>query len=857
LAGLFREAVAHPDKSSNWVSVLNWPAAILQPPKRSGKRHNLCAIIKNRISGFLGTVSSPADIQSRANHSHRSTLPSSTLLSHAVAAKLEDGNLRAAIRILTSEEAPEPPSSESVAKLQEKHPPASELDSSLPSTSQFPSLAVNEEEVRHAVLSFPGGSSGGPDGLRPQHLRDLVLCRENGGDFLSALTAFTNLVLAGQCPTEVARIFFGGRLLAFKKKTGGVRPIVVGFTLRRLSSKCANAFGVSRLVSYFSPKQLGVGLSGGCEAAVHSARRFLDAMPPNHVFVKLDFHNAFNSLHRSDMLRSVADRVPELYAYCSSAYGSSSLLFHGSYTLLSQEGPQQGDPLGPLLFCNTIHPLLLSLQADLNMGYLDDLSVGGPVDAIADDVVKISTAGQKLGLTLNAAKCELIAHPDLVVEDPLLRSFQRVTVPEASLLGAPLFEGPALDQAWLRCCGDLSRAVERLKLIGSQEALTLLRASFSAPRVMHLMRCSPSWEHPGLQIFDDQLRSAISHITNSDLSDIQWLQASLPVRDGGLGVRRVASLALPAFIASAASTLPLQANILSDCICSAVECRYLKDSLSVWSAIFGSPPELLPSKQSFWDQPVVASDRARVEASLDSQFRSASFLAATSRHSGDWLFALPIASCGLKLDDEAVRVAVGLRLGLEVCVPHPCRCGSLVDAYGLHSLVCKQAPGRSSRHHMLNDVVARSFTAAGIPVVKEPAGLFRRDGKRPDGLTLLPFEGGKPLTWDVTVVCSTAESYIDLAAQSPGAVAEMAAARKEEKYSDLLSHYLFQPIAVETLGAINDSACDFLNKLGRRISFCTGDDREVSYLFQRISVSVQRFNAVLLFDSFDLSALAD
>ena len=43
----------------------------------------------------------------------------------------------------------------------------------------------------------------------------------------------------------------------------------------------------------------------------------------------------------------------------------------------------------------------------------------------------------------------------------------------------------------------------------------------------------------------------------------------------------------------------------------------------------------------------------------------ASFLAATARHSGDWLFALPIASCGLKLDDEAVRVAVGLRLGLD------------------------------------------------------------------------------------------------------------------------------------------------------------------------------------------------
>ena len=67
----------------------------------------------------------------------------------------------------------------------------------------------------------------------------------------------------------------------------------------------------------------------------------------------------------------------------------------------------------------------------------------------------------------------------------------------------------------------------------------------------------------------------------------------------------------------------------------------------------------------------------------------------SSQHSGDWLFALPIASCGLRLDDEAVRVAVGLRLGLELCTPHQCHCGSLVDARGLHSFVCRRAPGRS------------------------------------------------------------------------------------------------------------------------------------------------------------------
>ena len=147
----------------------------------------------------------------------------------------------------------------------------------------------------------------------------MVMCRESGHDFLTALTAFINLVLSGGCPSEVAPIFFGGRLLALNKKSGGVRPIAIGFSLRRLASKCANSFGTNNLKSYFHPHQLGVGISGGCEAAIHSARRHLEAMPTDYVWVKPHFTNAFNSLHRHDMLSAVHSRIPEIYAYCHSA----------------------------------------------------------------------------------------------------------------------------------------------------------------------------------------------------------------------------------------------------------------------------------------------------------------------------------------------------------------------------------------------------------------------------------------------------------------------------------------------------------------------------------------------------------
>ena len=73
--------------------------------------------------------------------------------------------------------------------------------------------------------------------------------------------------------------------------------------------------------------------------------------------------------------------------------------------------------------------------------------------------------------------------------DKQLKSFQRVEPKDATLLGVPLFSGPVLDQAWSDRCDDLSKAVKRLCHLGSHDALILLRSSFSAQKVLHLLHC--------------------------------------------------------------------------------------------------------------------------------------------------------------------------------------------------------------------------------------------------------------------------------------------------------------------------------------------------------------------------------
>ena len=111
-----------------------------------------------------------------------------------------------------------------------------------------------------------------------------------------------------------------------------------------------------------------------------------------------------------------------------------------------------------------------------------------------------------------------------------------------------------------------------------------------------------------------------------------------------------------------------------------------------------APLEPLESSQRAWDAPLLARDLRSVEDAASSPLHRARLLAATAAHGSESIFALPITACGLRLSDEAIRVAIGLRLGLSLCEPHPCPCGSFVDARGLHGLSCKRSTGRSTRH---------------------------------------------------------------------------------------------------------------------------------------------------------------
>jgi hypothetical protein len=254
-----------------------------------------------------------------------------------------------------------------------------------------------------------------------------------------------------------------------------------------------------------------------------------------------------------------------------------------------------------------------------------------------------------------------------------------------------------------------------------------------------------------------------------------------------------------------------------------------------------SPPAGLSAKlQLSWDTPVIQLDMRSVFVATATAEDRAQLFAIMSPHASEWLFALPISSCGLHLDDEAVRIAVGLRLGLHLCQTrlYPCgRCGSTVDTLGMHGLSRKRSSGRATRHHLTERPVYRALRRADVPAAKEPADLTRIDGKRPDGLTPIPWQGGRSLTRDATVLDTFAASYLAVNSISAGGVCAAAIARKSAKYASLtygkkVCLYIYLLIAVETLDTINSEALNFLVELGRRIAANSKDNRAALLLLQ-------------------------
>ena len=143
---------------------------------------------------------------------------------------------------------------------------------------------------------------------------------------MASLGGLLSLILEGRTPPNIHPLFIGAHLTALTKKSGGTHHIAGGCTLRRLAAKYACFHALESILALLSPHQLGFGVPGRADAAIHAARIYLSQIPNNKALLKVDFRNVFNSIRRDKMLEAVEAYIPQLLPFVHSAYSAPSIL---------------------------------------------------------------------------------------------------------------------------------------------------------------------------------------------------------------------------------------------------------------------------------------------------------------------------------------------------------------------------------------------------------------------------------------------------------------------------------------------------------------------------------------------------
>lgn len=441
-------------------------------------------------------------------------------------------------------------------------------------TANMPCPTLDSDTVRRALITSSKGASG-ITGWHQSHIAAIA----SSTDGLQALTYVLNCLLSRSLPQPLLECINTSVLVPLQKPDGGVRPILIGDALVRLLSKCVVVAEQSHIAQRFHPVQVAVATKGGNEIAIHGIRAHLDAHP-DHIAIAVDFKNAFGSIKREKVAAALDsfdyDRVKytKWYFNAFTAMPSPVLTPTGSIIYYS-EGVPQGGPTSMQWFCLAIHPLLANMHALLS-------AKGGSVVAYADDVFlladpvsafeafnHINQYAIEFGLRVCHSKCNVLATTPTAT-NVATHLAERNGIPNKpqsalSILGVPVGTHAAECQlASSLVTGDVFTALKTINNL--QCRLLLLRRCISAKYHHFARTMTPDASLACLTEVDNLCRDALSSIISTEqdpLSDTAWLEASLPLSSGGLGLKHLVQQRVSDYFASASCALLRWRNVLS------------------------------------------------------------------------------------------------------------------------------------------------------------------------------------------------------------------------------------------------------------------------------------------------------
>ena len=752
---------------------------------------------------------------------------------------LGEGQLGNALKALVSSGIADS-SEATVNNLRAKHPhqnPPTPIF--LPLNPERPVASASKEQVEKKMRSFQKGSGAGPDGFRPDYFKDILSApnEANVKQYVAAYTNFCNLALEGRIPKGVQPFFSGAKLIAIQKADNGIRPIAVGTTDSRMVSKLGSAHVIDGVKTYLSPHQVGVGIDGGANAAVHAVNYVVDEekLLSGMSVLTVDFANAFNNFDRNHLFREISLHAPALMPLANAKYTIAPHLFYEDTLMSSQSGVQQGDPLGPMFFSLLLHRVIRKTvdacpDLKVNVWYLDDGTLVGPTAEVLRAYQIIVEECLVLGLALNASKCELWWPNGFEVNQGIDQWSQfppeitRNSGHGIKLLGIPVgqFHAPIVVNHRIDKIESILSAITDSGLT-THAKLILLRSCAAMPKFMFALQSSPPGHILGcISKFDRLVTDTLTVIIGCGISPTIRDRMALPINLGGLGIPTAADTALPAYLGSLIQTLSLKAHILQiplDTILPPIELLLADFNISM------APDNqllLAPLRASKQPQQLV-SKAVNLKKSRDlgqrmmengTPIQQRAHLAAELPLAGEWLKALPIPGLQLVMPNRHYVLVLRAYFGLQLYNTGS-RCLVCNDAYndpdGIHASNCGKGGNFIRRHDVLKLKLAQLFREAGFSVETEPNHLFA-DGSldRPADVLVRRLNNWRDVAIDVNITGTTNGR------DHPAIILERVAASKVAKYSARCEavDMDFVPLVMDAVGGFHEDAIPVLRKLG-------------------------------------------
>ena len=795
--------------------------------------------------------------------------PTDEKLVGAMRALVAEGAPRKALNLLTSDGLHDLTDPTVLPRLQALHPAGSPVDlSALPAVPDpgLPSLEDIKfwsDAVIKGVADFPRGSAPGPSGLRPSCLYDLLKRGPHVSKLVTELAAFVALAAHGMLPADLAPLFGAASLIPLRKPDGGVRPIAIGETLRRLVGKAL--MHLPKLMGELkalAPLQCGVGIVNACESIGQGLQALVDTLPAqgDWVALQVDVINAFNTIDRTEVLRGTATLAPTMFPWLRTLYGQPAMLFCQGSVLLSRTGVHQGCPLGPAAFAVGIHKAAQTLEAwALQWGvfYLDDGLLVGPVERVQQAFSTLRDSLAAIGLAVNLHKCAVWGPgSDLVGALPEEHPLRAVPVTPFSngsgvkMVGVPvgkLGETTFQDACLAKRVVQLESACGKLgALPDPQLQHCLLRQCLDACKLQFSLRTTTTVSSTAsglLQRADETILGVMEEAVGGGLGVAARQQVGLPFAMGGCGVRLPTCVRGPARLAGMAAYLQTGKRLVGVpevAMGTAPEDAHevirqarttlgdTFDPLTTWARDPGNIAlaDREYAKQSWWGEKFDQARRRNLQAGVAG--RDAARLESQSGGYGaTWMQVVPAEGSRTIISAEDYRLGLRWVLGLPLLGQDKegaeCpACGQQVDIYGDHLLCCRRN-NYYGRHYAVQESFVSMAQAGDQPFLRE-APLLKQalvpQGRplRPADLLLRAWQGGKDLAVDVTISHPLQAAQQPWSAEKARGYLAMVEKRKLAKYKEAcaLEGWDFVGAAFDTWGGVGPGAKQILFKLLKR-----------------------------------------